>query len=263
MTELVARYKPGENVPVFAGAQISAGHFVSITGAKTTNGDYPAAHTGAGLWPFGVAEMDSAPTTYAATATDRRVNTIHGGGAIARVVAGAAVTVLDEVQSDATGRAITQTSGLAVGKALTAATNAGDIIEVELYGAPGKGVPGTGNAFVEGTQQAHVADLTVTGTAASVTGSAASVTGTVGATSPGSGADGTTPNGAQWTAAVGDITDLYTTVTALAADSADIYTTLNALKADHDDIYTTLAAVKVIVDAHNDTLEEYGMQATS
>ncbi len=61
-------------------------------------------------------------------------------------MAGAAVSVLDEVQSDSTGRAVTRTTGLALGKALTAAANAGDIIEVELYGAPSTGADESSDA---------------------------------------------------------------------------------------------------------------------
>lgn len=48
------------------------------------------------------------------------------------VEAGAAVTVGAAIQSDATGRAIPHTSGSKVGVALTAATAAGDTLEVEL-----------------------------------------------------------------------------------------------------------------------------------
>jgi hypothetical protein len=110
MTELIARFKPGDNVPVFANAQINAGRFVKVVGAKTDQGDYPAQHCAAGERSFGVAEYDSAPTTYPATATDRRVN-VTRQSSIARMVAGAAITVLDEVQSDSVGRAIPATGG--------------------------------------------------------------------------------------------------------------------------------------------------------
>lgn len=132
MTELIARFKPGENLPVFAQAQINAGHFVKVAGAKTAQGDYPAIHAAAGENSLGVAEYDSAPTTYPEHATDRRVNVVRRG-AVARVVAGAAVAVGAEVESDATGRAITQTTGVILGQALTAAAAADDVIEVDLF----------------------------------------------------------------------------------------------------------------------------------
>lgn len=59
-------------------------------------------------------------------------------GATCKMEAGASITVNDELESDSTGRAITHTSGLAEGvggKALTAAANAGDIIEITFLTA--------------------------------------------------------------------------------------------------------------------------------
>ena len=59
-------------------------------------------------------------------------------GATCKIEAGAAITVGDELESDATGRAITHTSGLAEGvggKCLTAAAAAGDIIEITFLTA--------------------------------------------------------------------------------------------------------------------------------
>lgn len=56
-------------------------------------------------------------------------------GGEAKVEAGAAVSIGDLVQSDASGRAITHVSGAGVGrggKALTAAAAAGDIITIEF-----------------------------------------------------------------------------------------------------------------------------------
>lgn len=106
MTELIARFKPGENVPVFAQADVLAGRFLKIVGAKTAQGDYPATHCGAGERAFGVSEYDSAPSSYPAHATDRRVNACRPG-AIARMEAGAAVAVLADVMSDSVGRPVT------------------------------------------------------------------------------------------------------------------------------------------------------------
>lgn len=56
-------------------------------------------------------------------------------GSIAKVEAGAAVSALDVVQSDASGRAITHVSAAGdyrLGKALDAASGAGEIIRVQL-----------------------------------------------------------------------------------------------------------------------------------
>lgn len=136
MASLIGRFKPGENVPGFATAQVNAGRFVRGTGAAGA-GDapltaYPIAHCGAGLRAFGVAEADSGPPTHNANSQTRMVN-VARRGTISRVVAGAAVAALAEVESDATGRAITRATGVALGVALTAAAAAGDIIEVDLF----------------------------------------------------------------------------------------------------------------------------------
>src|ERR1044072_5674405 len=106
MTEQIARFNPGDNIPVFANAQINAGRFISIVGAKTVQGDYPAQHAAAGEeHPFGVAERDSGPTTQDSYSVERRINCIRPG-AIARVQVGAEVDALDEVAVGANGKAV-------------------------------------------------------------------------------------------------------------------------------------------------------------
>lgn len=128
-TELIARFKPGENVPVYAtGADIAAGRFVTISGRNAKNA-YIGAHTGAGLYASGVAERDAI-----AGVTDWRGGTnIVRRGAIARVVAGAAVTAGAAVKSNASGKAIAQGgTGVIVGYALQAASADGDVIDVDL-----------------------------------------------------------------------------------------------------------------------------------
>jgi hypothetical protein len=51
---------------------------------------------------------------------------------VADVTAGAAVAVGAAIETDATGRAVTKAAGPTVGRALTAAANAGEVIEVLL-----------------------------------------------------------------------------------------------------------------------------------
>lgn len=126
--EQIARFKPAENVPVYAtGTDIKAGRFVTISG-KNAKGAYIGAHTGAGLRASGVAERDAI-----AGVTDWRGGTnLNRLGAIPRVIAGAAVAVGDPIKSDATGRGIPQGgAGVILGYALTAAAAAGDVIEVD------------------------------------------------------------------------------------------------------------------------------------
>lgn len=103
--EQLPRFKPGQDVPVFAEAAIKAGRFVSIVGPKTAQGDYPAEHAVAGTAkPFGVAERDSGPTTDPEHAWTRRVN-VTRPHAIARVTAGEEIDELDEVAVGADGKA--------------------------------------------------------------------------------------------------------------------------------------------------------------
>lgn len=113
MGALIGRYKPGIDVPVFASAQITAGHFVKVTGAAGA-GDapenaYPATHCGSGQRAFGVAQADSGPTTHDPTSQTRMVDTQRSG--IVRCRAGAAVSALAEVMSGSDGRAITFVDG--------------------------------------------------------------------------------------------------------------------------------------------------------
>jgi hypothetical protein len=132
-TELIARFKPGENVPAFCAAQVFAGRFVMINGAKTTQGDYQVVLATAGAGAFGVAERDSGPTTHPSDAWTRRVNVVRRG-AIAWVIAGAAVAAGAEVGSDATGRAVTYATGKILGRVVgNAAAAAGDLLEIDLY----------------------------------------------------------------------------------------------------------------------------------
>jgi hypothetical protein len=102
--ELIARFKPGENLPVYAtGANISAGRFVTISG-KNAQGAYIGAHTGAGLYASGVSETDAI-----ADKTDWRGGTnLTRRGSVARVVMGGAVTAGAAVKADANGKAIAQ-----------------------------------------------------------------------------------------------------------------------------------------------------------
>ncbi|MCA1571712.1 MAG: hypothetical protein LC798_15640 [Chloroflexi bacterium] len=137
--ELLGRFKPGDNVPVYAtGVDIAAGHLVTINGRNAKNA-YTATHTGAGLYASGVAEVDAI-----AGLTDWRGGTnITRRGSIARVIAGAAIPLLaggqTPVKSDATGRVIPQGgTGIIVGYCLGqsgaagAATAAGQIVDVDL-----------------------------------------------------------------------------------------------------------------------------------
>lgn len=95
---------------------IAAHRFVTFAGAQA----------GAGVASFGV--------TRTAAAVGDLVSVDKKGTTVCE--AGAAVTAGDLVQSDASGRAITKAAGIAIGRALEAATAAGQFIEVELIDNP-------------------------------------------------------------------------------------------------------------------------------
>jgi hypothetical protein len=123
--ELLARFKPGDNLPVYAaGTNIAAGRFVTISG-KNAKGAYVGAHTGAGGQASGVAETDAI-----ADKTDWRGGTnLTRKGSVARVVTGAAIPFIaggTPVKSDANGKAIPQGgTGVILGYFLGQATDTG------------------------------------------------------------------------------------------------------------------------------------------
>ena len=97
---------------IVATAAILANRGVTIAGAVP----------GAGLTALGLAQTggaigDAIPVNVLGTAVGE---------------AGAAIAVGAALEFDASGRVITKTAGIAVGRALTAAANAGDQVEVLL-----------------------------------------------------------------------------------------------------------------------------------
>lgn len=127
--EQIARFKPGENVPAYASADVLAGRFVRISATKDARGSYQMAHCGAGARANGVAERDA----IGGVKDQRGGFNVVRRGAVARVTAGAAVAAGAEVESDATGRAITRAAGVSLGMAMHAVAAAGDVLEVDLF----------------------------------------------------------------------------------------------------------------------------------
>lgn len=110
--ELLAKFKPGDNLPFFAdNADVPAGRFVKITG-RTTRGAYKGIVAGAGEYANGVSETDAISGKL-----DWRGSTnITRRGSVARVVMGGAVTVGGPVKSDGSGKAVAQAgSGIILG----------------------------------------------------------------------------------------------------------------------------------------------------
>jgi hypothetical protein len=102
--EQIGRFKPGENLPVFASELLPAGRLVIIGADKTAQGDYSAKLAGANATRgtvLGATQRESGPTTDAATAWTRRVEIQTGG--VVRVKASAAITAGEEVQVSGSG----------------------------------------------------------------------------------------------------------------------------------------------------------------
>ncbi len=118
----MATYQSPRAVSVEAGTAVTIYRFI----LRAADGQYD--HSGDN------AEADGVAGETQATVGDT-VPMILMDGAIMKVEAGAAITALDTVSSDASGRAKTHASGVGnwrLGKALDAAAAAGEIIRVQL-----------------------------------------------------------------------------------------------------------------------------------
>lgn len=104
---------------VSVSADIQSGPAITTTALPTTwdGGNIQVATTGAGLKSEGVAAYDAASGA---------VLPVYGGGNVVPVTAGATITAGQQVQSDASGKAIPLASGIALGVAETSAANAAD-----------------------------------------------------------------------------------------------------------------------------------------
>jgi hypothetical protein len=108
---------PSQNISIFAlplllTAEVKKGAFVDIGGKTAEPGGYA----------LGVAYVDGSAGE--AVAVD-----VLG---TAQVVAGGSIAVGAEIEVGADGKAVTRASGTLVGRALQAATSAGDVIEILL-----------------------------------------------------------------------------------------------------------------------------------
>lgn len=111
--EHVAMYGPGENIAVYADpAAIESARFVKVTG-KNSMGAYKGAHCGAGERAFGVSERRCPAVESGKRATMDNSTNCNRIGAVAQVEAGAAITALALVTSDAVGRAVTAVANAA------------------------------------------------------------------------------------------------------------------------------------------------------
>jgi hypothetical protein len=116
-------YEPGHNITAEATAPVSGKTFLGISGDRTMGGSLSVATAAAGGRVFGVAKWDAT--------TGQLVGVARGG--VVRVITGAvALTAGVEVQSDAAGKAVVKSTGIAVGLTV-AASAAGAEGQIALY----------------------------------------------------------------------------------------------------------------------------------
>lgn len=131
--ECIPIYRPGSDITCLAGGSITGKTFVKVSaglnvGNPASNVDSVLAtvitNTAAGR-AFGVATYDAA--------SGARVPVITGPGHVVPVTCGAAIAAGAEVESNASGQAITLAAGKALGYAVSATTAANQDVFVRLY----------------------------------------------------------------------------------------------------------------------------------
>jgi hypothetical protein len=122
----VGLYAPGENITGEATSAITAKTFLQITGDRSTTsgGNIAVAPATAAGRICGVARNDAASGALVAIA--------RGASRVVKVTANGTIAAFAEVQVGASGQAVTKSSGVAVGYALTGAVSGADA-EISLY----------------------------------------------------------------------------------------------------------------------------------
>jgi hypothetical protein len=126
ITTNVGVYSPGRDITGEATAAITAKTFLAITGDRSTTsgGNIAVAPATAAGRIVGVARNDAA--------TGQLVTIARGNSRVVKVTANGTIAAFAEVQVGANGQAVTKSSGVAVGYALTGATSGVDA-EISLY----------------------------------------------------------------------------------------------------------------------------------
>lgn len=121
--ENVGVYEPGRDISGRASAAVTGKRFLKISGNRN-GGNIAVAHADAGGRVCGVSKYDAASGAI--------VGVARGNSRVTHVTTSGALAAFDEVQVGANGTAVKLDAGVAVGYALTAATNGGDA-EISLY----------------------------------------------------------------------------------------------------------------------------------
>lgn len=109
--EAIPYFEDGDRLTGHCTATVRGKRFVVVSGNLQTDNNIAVAEAGAGAAAFGVAGYDGA--------TGAKIPVITGNQVVP-VLAGAALTAGQQVQSDAAGRAIPLATGVSLGKVLTA-----------------------------------------------------------------------------------------------------------------------------------------------
>lgn len=115
-------YAPGADVTAEASAAVTARRLVAISGNRASGGNLAVAHATAAGRIFGVAGNDAAQGGL--------VTVVRDG--IVRVDAGGNISAFAEVEVGAAGKVVAKSSGLAIGYALTQASN-NTVAEIAFY----------------------------------------------------------------------------------------------------------------------------------
>lgn len=125
MADKMGIYEPGADLTGKASAGVTGGRFLAITGNRDAiTGTIVVAHATAAGRTCGVSKRDAA--------TGDLVPIARGNSRVVQVTAAANIAAFAEVEVGTNGQAITKTSGVAVGYAVTAATSGADA-EISLY----------------------------------------------------------------------------------------------------------------------------------
>ncbi|OZC80196.1 DUF2190 domain-containing protein [Rhodococcus sp. 06-418-5] len=116
-------YYPGTDLTGRATAAVTGKRFLAISGNRS-NGNIAVAHATAAGRVCGVSKYDAASGAV--------VGIARGKDRVTYVTAAGAIAAFAEVEVGAAGQAVTKTSGVAVGYAVTAATSGSDA-QISLY----------------------------------------------------------------------------------------------------------------------------------
>jgi hypothetical protein len=120
-------YAPGQDLSAHCSGAVTGKRFLAITGNRQTadgSNNITVAHATAAGRVCGVSKYDAA--------SGGKVGVARGNSRVTLVNAGGNIAAFAEVEVGTNGQAVTKSSGVAVGYAVTAATS-GDDAEISLY----------------------------------------------------------------------------------------------------------------------------------